>query len=743
MGLFKDFLTSGARVFQAQAPVTATTRTNLAEVQQAFLSGRPDPSSSAYMRPPFSHHSLTYTCMVIIAQAMSAVPFKLYKKKSDKAGNPIPVLEHPLIDLLNDPFPGVYADFTQFIETIALYLESTGNAFILPDLQNSKGIPRSLMVLGLQHVKPLVDKDSGRLVGWSIKLGRQETQVGPFDLIHMKYTNPDAQDQILGIGPMQAAMTAINADFARQVYDAAFFSNGARLSLALTYHPPDTRPEDQFLTQEQVYQVRESFYDSYAGMRNAGKIAVLHGGFELKELGMSQKDMDFIEGRRWSRQEIAAVFRVPVPLLNDFQFAGLGREGVSVAQRMLYENNVAPKIQRLTSLFQKFLVETYAPGHIGGFDVDSIPAMREDVTEKVEIAFKFFQMGFPINQINKLLKLGFDPVEWGDDWLVPGGMVPARQLAGPEAFTMNFDGILTDPSLIDAMETQKQIEKGPDVVIEDDEEDSKKEEKRSARNILLSNARLQQWERFLSTFALIEAQYKKRLHRFIYDIRVEVKKNITGFYKTRGTRIMVDDIIDGIMFDIPAAQRLIQEFSRRYFEQAIRAGASDVVRLTGGGQIVGLESSVAQQLLETKLFLVRRIPETIAENLQATIRSSLQASFDTGEALSAQAVRLQNVTNEVFTFTANRARAIARTEILSAVNGGKMSEYVEQGISQIEWLSAGDEVVRDSHQIDGEIITIGEVFSNGLRFPCDPEGSAEEVINCRCTSLSVEPDVTE
>ena len=39
---------------------------------------------------------------------------------------------------------------------------------------------------------------------------------------------------------------------------------------------------------------------------------------------------------------------------------------------------------------------------------------------------------------------------------------------------------------------------------------------------------------------------------------------------------------------------------------------------------------------------------------------------------------------------------------------------------------------RDHRRMDGETVPIDAKFSNGLRFPRDPDGPADEVINCRC-----------
>lgn len=53
-----------------------------------------------------------------------------------------------------------------------------------------------------------------------------------------------------------------------------------------------------------------------------------------------------------------------------------------------------------------------------------------------------------------------------------------------------------------------------------------------------------------------------------------------------------------------------------------------------------------------------------------------------------------------------------------------------------QWDSTLDGRTRSSHRkVDGEIRELDEPFSNGLQFPGDPSGVAEEVIHCRCALL--------
>lgn len=81
-----------------------------------------------------------------------------------------------------------------------------------------------------------------------------------------------------------------------------------------------------------------------------------------------------------------------------------------------------------------------------------------------------------------------------------------------------------------------------------------------------------------------------------------------------------------------------------------------------------------------------------------------------------------------------RAQRIARTESAFAVNNARVAEMLRNGITQVEWISARDSEVRESHAAnDGEIREIGDRFSNGMRWPHDEGFSGTETINCRCT----------
>ena len=97
---------------------------------------------------------------------------------------------------------------------------------------------------------------------------------------------------------------------------------------------------------------------------------------------------------------------------------------------------------------------------------------------------------------------------------------------------------------------------------------------------------------------------------------------------------------------------------------------------------------------------------------------------------------LSNTTNVDY----NKSLRIAKTEghrIQQEATYNVQQRAIQRGASVVkQWDSTLDGRTRPSHQaVDGEIVGVNEPFSNGLMYPGDPNGSASEVVNCRCCLL--------
>lgn len=120
------------------------------------------------------------------------------------------------------------------------------------------------------------------------------------------------------------------------------------------------------------------------------------------------------------------------------------------------------------------------------------------------------------------------------------------------------------------------------------------------------------------------------------------------------------------------------------------------------------------------------------------ITKSVTSGILQGKSVGKIATDLQARVSEMNQASAVRA---ARTAVTGAQNAGRMDSYEAAGKMGIrmkkEWIATLDNRTRHSHaMLDGEQVDTDKKFSNGCRFPGDPQGRPEEVYNCRCTLIA-------
>lgn len=128
-----------------------------------------------------------------------------------------------------------------------------------------------------------------------------------------------------------------------------------------------------------------------------------------------------------------------------------------------------------------------------------------------------------------------------------------------------------------------------------------------------------------------------------------------------------------------------------------------------------------------------KIQEWTYKQLQSEILQGILV----GESNDQIADRMQNITQQEL----KSVTRYARTATTAAENAGRIESYKRAESMGIEmeqqWLATLDNRTRHSHrQLDGERVKVGGVFSNGCRFPADPQGKPSEIWNCRCSLVA-------
>jgi SPP1 gp7 family putative phage head morphogenesis protein len=163
----------------------------------------------------------------------------------------------------------------------------------------------------------------------------------------------------------------------------------------------------------------------------------------------------------------------------------------------------------------------------------------------------------------------------------------------------------------------------------------------------------------------------------------------------------------------------------------------------GGAQLLISDPQVVLALAQQELQLVEGVTSTLSKK----VKRALLEVFTSADppvvgtlqhVISELLPELTGTLKVAFRDVNSRALAIARTESAHAANTARFMHMEKEKIDRHEWISSGDEFVRESHaRVNGEIKALGDRFSNGMRHPHDPSGPASEVVNCRCVTEAV------
>lgn len=154
---------------------------------------------------------------------------------------------------------------------------------------------------------------------------------------------------------------------------------------------------------------------------------------------------------------------------------------------------------------------------------------------------------------------------------------------------------------------------------------------------------------------------------------------------------------------------------------------------------------ITRYLAEVTNRLVR-VPDEVFD----LVAGQMAAGVNLGESIPKLAARVDGVLSTTGSDRwQNRAVVIARTEAIGALNAGRVEAFrvVAEDDPELNlemmWLATEDSRTRPTHrEAEGQRVPVGTPFNVGgfdLRFPGDPSGPPQEVIQCRCVPLLVEP----
>ena len=159
----------------------------------------------------------------------------------------------------------------------------------------------------------------------------------------------------------------------------------------------------------------------FTGTQNAGRPLLLEGDFNFIEMGLSPKDMDFLNLKHMSATDIAMCFGVPSQLVGvpDAQTYS----NVAEARLALYEETILPLLRKLESDLNEWLVPLYDDSLHIHFETDEIPALserRRRIYENVNGAV----LNGIMTRNEARERLGLSPLDGADDLYISATLFP-------------------------------------------------------------------------------------------------------------------------------------------------------------------------------------------------------------------------------------------------------------------------------------------------------------------------------
>ena len=396
----------------------------------------------------YQSNAIVNRCINEIANNASRVKINLFRGEQE-------LDNHPLLDLLYNPSPTLSQ--VEFFQSAFSYLLISGNNYML-SVSGDRTPPTELYNLRPDRIRirtgnrAMPQSYDYVLNGNIVESYEVDQATGNSKVKHIKLFNP--LDDYYGMSPISACSVDIDQHNLANKHNVNLLQNGARPSGAVIFKPKDETGGHVQLSDVQRDQLVSDINQRFSGTGNAGKPMLLEGDFDWKEMGLSPKDMDFIQLKNMSAKDIALVYGVPSQLIGipDSQTYSNFAE----AKLALYNETIIPLLDRFQGDLNEWLTPMFGEGLELRYDIDSIPAMAEQRKRVFESVVTGVQNGI-LTRNEAREQLGYETVDGGDSLLVPANLMPLN-IASEENDTDVGEDIPTEEVAEEANEPEMMVE---------------------------------------------------------------------------------------------------------------------------------------------------------------------------------------------------------------------------------------------------------------------------------------------
>lgn len=611
---------------------------------------------------------------------------------------------------------------------------------------------------------------------WRDMLGYMHTSPAT-DIMHFRDLN--AKGLVFGFPRAASALSdIIGDDEASQFVRETVTNYGAPNAYALV---------NEETTLEEAQQAEAAFHEKIVKRGNRGRFVFMGGVKDIKAVGFNLRDLEFPDLRRVSREDICAAFGVDprmIGITSASRDAGLSGTQYREARVRLIQQTIEPLMRGFVSELDLWLAPEFGDSYYR-FDPDILASLVEDddatstrVRAEVGAGLRSVEEGREALELPAEFKDGdllFIPsalqmtpaavaTATGDQTpdefaasqappLLPGA-APGASAEGAAPPPPNGGGgsSVPVPDASTRPPASKTTEGGPDKKVPPNQ---RAEEPVRPMSLVLARGsiattedRRTLWRQFDTRAMSEEAKFRRAaLVQFADEQRTVAgimaredsatiaKRRIDRLYQPKGSVYRqwigrMQPVISGTF--VKGAHTVLHGIAghRAQRENGTLTRDDPTTSFKYGFDV---HDPNVQQAIRDR---AAKLAENVGDTTGAAISDALSIGMKEGMSMPEMADLINQMA--FGGASAERATMIARTESIGALNQGQFQAAAVSGVIEgKEWLTQGDERVRDSHdecEAEGQI-DIADVFENGLMYPGDPLGGPEDIINCRCSLL--------
>lgn len=321
---------------------------HLRAVAQAQRWQMPDYSEFYRQGKTYSQSSWVYVCVSRIAEAAARTELNVKRYTVEDEED---IKDHPFEQLLRKP--NIKQSQWELMESTFGHLELSGNAYWYLTLA-SNGTPVEMWPLRPDRVE-IVPSDTEWVKGYIYNVDGLRIPLDRNEVVHFKRWHPI--EDYIGMSALEAAGLGVEGDLNAQKWNANFFKNNAM--------PPSVVSIKENIGDADYDALVDQWQGRYKGAEMAHKTAFVRGSeISVQHVGIPQKDMEFLEYRQFTREEIFLIFGIPLGKYSE----NATEANANVAERTFLNETLYPKLVRVQQKITAEILPRYGDNLVAEFE---------------------------------------------------------------------------------------------------------------------------------------------------------------------------------------------------------------------------------------------------------------------------------------------------------------------------------------------------------------------------------------